>query len=367
MAILFLAACGSQESGPDLSARELAGLSATSPDPDNSLYAAETDEGEEVWGEGANYDGDMGDDTEKTKIAELHGWSLKGALSTATSGPHKGGIVPLLTTIGDFASFDRDFNRGRCGRFDGLVDNAFYPCAVPRSDAGHTTWTIRFDPANCTDASAQQLQDIRGGIDALTSNLAVLTNQKWILQNTTSTNQNILVRCASSSQAQLMPNTVAAGHPTGLLTFSHAGPSSLSDICEDATAAGSVEPETGAQFFAATNEFYWYDHGEITINWFKWRSFYNTDCSSIAEGPAKRSRFAKFLIMHEGAHVFGFQHQSDRNDPVNIMNPSRSCARFNGNGNWRVRMYDTMKDIDLPHTSVALQAFDEDLACYSPL
>lgn len=329
-------------------------------------------------GEPVQYDGDdTSGGVEKTSLFELHGWAVKSRLSTDSAGPHRGSLIPTDLNVTDLADWNANHNRGRCGRLDGVAgspDNSFEPCVMPFGTKGNRTWSWKVDAVSCGNvlATTADINVLRSGMAAATALVTAGTGgagaNSWRFVETTGT-PSILIKCASTQEERAMftANAIAVGFPTGNLTFQFAAPITNADVCEDPVGAGSLGPPTGAAFNYLTNEMYTYNHAQIILSWTGYKGFRDGTCGLVAPIPGKEARFAKWIMLHELAHILGFQHQSDITGTANIMFPERSCNRMNiTNPNYRVRMYDGLKDYDTPGVG-ALSLFDEDIACYSPL
>jgi hypothetical protein len=352
-----------------LSVREQHGLPPLAPDvdqgwnPESGEPLSYDDDGDEF----APYYGDGPQD--KTVIVSLHGWSLNGGISQ--SGIHAGNIVPNISTISSMSAF-AGASRGRCGRYDGIKDNAYYPCAVPktqRSQFGDVVWTYRIDNSSCAGMTAQQNIDLASALTNVSTSFE--TNGHVRFRVTTSNSPSVWVRCASASEQTIMNNAGATlvGYPSGALTFGHSGPSLTVENCEDPVGAGSVAPATGAAFFYAVNEFYYYSRGEIVMNWPRVRQFIDVDCAPgfAPVGQRKDVTFMQYFLAHELWHILGFQHQSDITTVNNNMLAAKSCLAGQAGKMGRVRMRDAINYADLPNNSQPLTQNGADLSCYSPL
>lgn len=319
------------------------------------------------WGEPLTYDDGEPTDAENKNFSliEVHGWSLKGHV--ALSGTHTGSIIPDVTSVSNASGF-LSAQRGRCGRFDGFVDNSWYPCLVPNAPAGTKTWSWRFDQTGCgNDASQKSI-----AINAIAAAFAVLaTDSGWHFPQVSS-GEKITIYCTTGAETQLLENAtsggaIAAAYPSGAFTYRLSTPNALDDQCEDPAGAGSPGFPTGADYYWFVDEFYTYDHARVALAWADLWNYINVNCFNTQPAAGFSFRAIASVVTHEMGHVLGFQHQSDTTSDNNVMFATRTCGRLNGTQHFRKRMLDTIYDFDFPHTTGTLQAYDEDLACYSPL
>lgn len=315
------------------------------------------------WGEPQGYDDDngQGDVTDKTTIVPLHGWALRGTNQFDSAGNEH--WYPAYTgAYGDDHFGFASQLLGRCGRFDGLKDNAWMPCAVPagaRTRANPKSWTYRINMTNCPDVQPWQTDNFVAGIDGAFA-AAALTSS-WTFTKTTGT-PNIEVYCAGPVEAQAMDQAnaprgaIGVGYISGAVTQGHIGPSATYDVCED---PNFPQVERFAHF---VDWYGYYNRSRIGINW---RLFWAelTACSST---DAFLRRGVKSVILHEIGHTLGFSH-SNVSGGLDTMHAIRSCNFFN-RSRFAFEPYyrEALNNADLPHYSTGLNLIDSEISCYRP-
>lgn len=322
-------------------------------------------------------------EVEKGNTPIVWGWAVKGFNQMQdgnTSGADESGATDHCTLFGrtcdgrvhsqsldtSYTGNSADFADdllGRCGRFDNNVDNSWKPCILPdgmRSGGINPptkAWKWYYDAASCGLEPPQfPLRDLwLAGI--------TLAFQRWsqhgvgaytFSQTTTASQANITFYC---SFGEIPSGKIAIGYPSGDIKLRYAADHVFLETCEDP----NFDPNLHAYHFA--DMYYTYKKGRIGIQWIPWWDFIN-GCGGSTTSKTER---VATIMMHEIGHVMGFAHAQL---PLtnSIMGTNRTCswalnAGQVGAGGFRLQ---TLQDYDMD-TSTALQIYDEDMSCYSPL
>lgn len=313
---------------------------------------------------------------DKEHEIELMGWSVKGKIATRGGSQH---YEPISLSLDNMTDFMADARSGHCGRFDGLVDNSWMPCIVPFARSGQKSWTWKYDYVSCgadslfNGANAARKAQMYAAIKRA---FVVAAHSGWIFTEANAlpnSSVGIVIRCTTNAETTLMEGVnqagaIGAGFPKGALTFAVAGTSGvLADTCEDPAGAESPGFPTGALFYHNSDEYWTYSHGDIALAWTDLWNYVKVQCAPWAVLGFEQTALMN-ITLHEIGHILGFTHQTDTNSDLNVMFANRSCTRLAYNTTkYRSRMEDALYDIDIPHPETALQIFDEDLSCYSPL
>lgn len=324
---------------------------------------------------------DESGDIEKGNTPIVWGWAVKGFNQMQdgnTSGSNESGATDHCTLFGrtcdglvhsqaldtsysgnSAADFADDL-LGRCGRFDSTVDNSFKPCILPYGKREGTNspskaWKWYYDAASCGLESPQfPLRDLWLEGVALAFQRMVDTDNGYTWTRTTTASQaNITFYC---SFGEIPSGKIAIGYPYGNITLQYAADHIFDETCESPGGAG-----LHAYHFA--DMYYTYNKGRIGISWVDWWDWINGCGGTTA---SKRERIST-IMMHEIGHVMGFPHaQLSALNPM-IANKTCSWALNAGQtGAWGNYLR-ALQDYSIDTNGGALNIYDEDISCYSPL
>lgn len=365
-----------------------------------------------AWGEPCGYDdgtstdqGDGADGVEKVSSVDLMGWAVRSSLvpcdgTRCLRGDNE--YVPNVISYSSLTDFGQQVE-GRCGRNDGThtcgpnkdqscdPGYALHACILPWAPRGQHRWTWRFNESTCKPVTpaqaftnAQRIEDARVGFRNAVNQINLQIGSGFTLQETTGP-ANIEIQCTDTAGVSLLEGgksggAIAAGYPTGTIHFDHPeakqwAANNISPIsqeqCDDAVGA-QAGPLTGAFFTFLPDEFWWYDHAKIDLNWVDfWGYIQNSGaCAAFVPSDGLSTRIFTTVALHEFSHILGFQHQSDTQDVRNFMNGgARSCDMLQrDHGGLRPRMQEALVDLDIPSLDrKSLTRYAAGLACYSPL
>lgn len=303
----------------------------------------------------------------KTDTIVGHGWSVEGNIQELSDGLDH--WVP-----NDFSYSSRDDfseeNLGRCGRFDGTVDNSWQACLVPRlrKNNGNKRWTWKIDWASFGLNPAQwqtHMDNFNGGVvDAMNRVEAQSDIDFWRGDEALSQNINIVY----NGDAAFGFAKVGAGYPRGAITMSYSADHSLIDMCETPAAAGNVPGWQDLHVYHFADVYYTYNSATIEIQWNNLWGWIVSTCAAPTWTVARS--MIKTIIMHELGHVFGFAHQQlPTGSEGSIMLRNKTCTWANTHPGWNGEMVEA---VNRAHTHVlgeadTLNVWDTDLSCHSPL
>lgn len=321
-------------------------------------------------------------DVEKGQTPIVWGWAVKGVNQMQdgnTTGPDESGAVDHCTLFGrtcdnrvhsqaldtSYTGNSADFANdllGRCGRFDNNIDNAWKPCILPDGmrvggiNPPSKQWKWYYDAASCgLEPPQYPLRDLwLAGIS--------LAAQRWsqygegaytFTQTTVASQANITFYCSFN---EIPSGKIGIGYPSGDITLRYAADHIFLETCEDP----NFHPDLHAYHFA--DMYYTYKKGRIGIQWIPWWEFIQ-GCGGSTTAMTER---IATIMMHEIGHVMGFAHS--QLPMLNVMNSTRTCnwALSAAQSGWDYLWKGVLRDYSMD-TSTALQIYDEDISCYSPL